>query len=246
VTHARKGAIRQANEAKILRAAERVFARAGFAGAAISEIARLAKMPKPNLHYYFKHKRALYRAVLNNILHLWLSETDSIHADAEPREAIEQYVRAKMRFSWNYPDASRVFANEVIHGAPEIGRYLRTDMRELIDRKSEMIERWIAEGRMAPIAPRHLFFMIWATTQTYADFSAQVEAVLGARRISTQERALAEEQVVSMILRACGFYYLPLERNATSTQPGDSSAGDHKRRRKAAPDTKSTPSLLDN
>jgi TetR/AcrR family transcriptional regulator len=207
VARNRKGAIRQANEAKILRAAERVFARAGFAGAAIADIAKLASVPKANLHYYFKSKRALYRAVLDNILHLWLAETDSIRADAEPRDAIEQYVRAKMRFSWKYPDASRVFANEVIHGAQEIGNFLRTGLRDLVTQKSRMIDDWIDDGRMAPVDPRHLFFMIWAATQTYADFSAQIDAVLGTRRARANDLAFAEEQVVSVILRGCGFYY---------------------------------------
>jgi TetR/AcrR family transcriptional regulator len=48
---ARKGGIRRANEARILRAAERVFAKAGFAGARMAEIAAAAGVPKANLHY---------------------------------------------------------------------------------------------------------------------------------------------------------------------------------------------------
>jgi TetR/AcrR family transcriptional regulator len=207
VTQKPKGTIRRANEARILRAAERVFARAGFAGAHVADIAKLASVPKSNLHYYFRSKRALYRAVLDNILHLWLAETDVIRPDADPRAAIEQYVRAKMTFSRIYPDASRVFAYEVLHGAPEIGRYLRTGLRQLVGQKSRIINGWISEGRLAPLDPRHLFFIIWASTQTYADFAPQIHAVLGIRSLTKRDSSVAEEQVVAAILRACGFYY---------------------------------------
>lgn len=201
---ARKGAVRRSNEARILRAAERVFARAGFAGATTAAIAALAGVPKANLHYYFKSKRDLYRAVLDNILRLWLAETDAISKDADPRAALDSYLRAKMRFSRLYPDASRVFANEIIHGAPEIGTYLRAELKALVDEKSAVFEHWIDEGRLAPLDPRHLFFAIWAVTQTYADFAAQVNAVLGVRALSDEAFATATEQVVSLILRGCG------------------------------------------
>jgi TetR/AcrR family transcriptional regulator len=199
-----KGGIRRSNEALILRAAERVFARAGFAGARMSEIAAEAALPKPNLHYYFKSKRQLYRAVLDNILRLWLSETDVITQEAEPAAAIEHYVRAKMRFSRLYPDASRVFANEIIHGAPEIGDFLRTDLKALVDRKSAVLEQWIARGGMALVDPRHVFFAIWAVTQTYADFASQVQAVMGNAPLSDAQFAAATDQVVGLVLRGCG------------------------------------------
>jgi TetR/AcrR family transcriptional regulator len=202
-----KGSIRQSNEAKILRAAERIFARAGFAGARVAEIAALAGIPKANLHYYFRSKRDLYRAVLDNILRLWLAETRLIDEGGDPRAAIEHYVRMKMRFSRLYPDASRVFATEIIAGAPELKDYLRADLRDLVDRKSAVLTRWIEAGRMAPVDPRQLFFAIWAITQTYADFDAQICAVLDVESIGERDFEVATEQVVALILRACGFYY---------------------------------------
>ncbi len=202
-----KGRIRRLNEDNILRAAEEVFARAGFAGARVAEIAAKAGVPKPNLHYYFTSKRALYRAVLDNILRLWLAETDIIREDVEPRAALEQYLRAKMRFSRLYPNASKVFANEIIHGAGEIGPYLKSELRQLVNAKTRVFEHWIRAGRMMPLDPRHLFFAIWAVTQTYADFEAQVRAVLGVSALSDAQFRRATEQVIGLILRGCGYFY---------------------------------------
>ncbi|MFI4987981.1 MAG: TetR family transcriptional regulator C-terminal domain-containing protein [Alphaproteobacteria bacterium] len=207
-----KGRIRRSNEESILRAAEAVFARAGFSGARVADIAARAGIPQANLHYYFKTKRALYRAVLKNILALWLSETDIIREESDPRTAIERYVRAKMSFSRRFPNASKVFANEVIHGANEIGPFLRKELRTLVAAKARVIERWIAAGRMAPLDPRHFFFMIWATTQTYADFEAQVRAVLGVHALDDAQFAKATEEVVGHVLRSCGFFFVPARR----------------------------------
>ncbi len=188
----------------ILRAAEHVFARAGFAGATMAEIALRAGVPKSNLHYYFRTKQALYRAVLAHTLQLWLSETDIIRAELPPQVALEQYIRAKMRLSASHPDASRVFANELLHGAPEIGEILRNALRELVSRKAAVVRHWIDNGQMAPVDPQHLFFTIWAATQTYADFEAQVCAVLGVSRLRTQDYAQATEHLVALLLRGCG------------------------------------------
>ncbi len=188
----------------ILCAAEHVFARAGFAGATMAEIAMRAGVPKSNLHYYFRTKQALYRAVLAHTLQLWLSETDIIRAELPPQVALEQYIRAKMRLSASHPDASRVFANELLHGAPEIGEILRHALRELVSRKAAVVQHWIDSGQMAPVDPQHLFFTIWAATQTYADFEAQVCAVLGVSRLGRQDYAQATEHLVALLLRGCG------------------------------------------
>ncbi|QEZ43279.1 TetR/AcrR family transcriptional regulator [Cupriavidus oxalaticus] len=198
------GRIRQENQAMILRAAEHVFARAGFAGATMAEIATRAGVPKSNLHYYFRTKQALYRAVLAHTLQLWLSETDIIRAELPPQVALEQYIRAKMRLSASHPDASRVFANELLHGAPEIGEILRHALRELVARKAAVVQQWIDSGQMAPVDPQHLFFTIWAATQTYADFESQVCAVLGVSRLGRQDYAQATEHLVALLLRGCG------------------------------------------
>jgi TetR/AcrR family transcriptional regulator len=199
-----KGRIRLANEADILRAAEHVFARAGFAGATMAEIAERAGIPKSNLHYYFGTKRDIYRAVLTHILDLWLAPTDGIREDKDPRAALADYIDAKMRLTASHPDASRVFANEVLHGATEIGDVLRSELRSLVERKAGVIEGWIADGRMAPVDPRHLFFTIWAATQTYADFEAQVCAVLDVPELDPLCMGQAMRHVKTLLLRGCG------------------------------------------
>ena len=199
-----KGLIRLANEARILGAGERVFARAGFNGATMAAIADEAGLPKANLHYYFGSKQGLYRAVLARTLHDWLAPMQAITADAEPREALATYIRAKMAMSQQRPDASRVYANELLHGAPVVGELLRTELRDIVREKAAVIDGWVAAGRMATVDATQLFFTLWAATQTYADFDVQVRAVLGREALDAADQARATEHVVGLILRGCG------------------------------------------
>lgn len=211
-----KGRVRRQQESAILNAAERVFARTGFEGGTMTEIASLAGVPKANLHYYFRCKDELYRAVLDNILSLWLAETEVITIDADPASALSAYVAAKMRLSATRPDASRVFANEVIHGATRIGGFLRDELSSVVAQRASVIDQWASEGRIAPIDATHLFFTIWAATQTYADFESQVCAVLGKTRLGKADLVRASAHVTTVVLRSCG---LPCAGAGPATPP---------------------------
>jgi TetR/AcrR family transcriptional regulator len=170
----------------------------------MAAIADQAGLPKANLHYYFGSKQDLYRAVLAQTLQDWLAPMHVITPEADPKAAIEAYIRAKMALSAQRPHASRVFANELLHGAPVVKGLLEADLRDLVRQKAKVIAQWVHAGRMAPVDPVHLFFTIWAATQTYADFEVQVCAVLGHNELTTKDHTQATEHVVALILRGCG------------------------------------------
>ena len=199
-----RGQMREANETLILDAAEQVFAGAGFGGATMAAIAEAAALPKANLHYYFGNKRTLYRAVLARVLDDWLVPVQGITPEADPRTALETYIRDKMRMAFARPQASRVFANEVLHGAPEISDMLATTLNPLVREKAAVIDGWIAQGRMRAVDSTYLFFTIWAATQTYADFAVQVQAVLGVGVLDAAQQHRATRHVLDMVLRGCG------------------------------------------
>lgn len=203
-TAVRGGRIRQRNRALIVAAAERVFAERGFDGATTAAIAAAAGLPKANLHYYFATKEAVYRAVIDGIVRLWLSAFDDIAPEHDPALALAAYIRRKMRLSFEHPEASRLFALEVIRGAPVVGDFLAGELKDWVETRAAVVRAWAAQGRMAPIEPAHLFFTIWAATQTYADFDAQITAVLGRDRQTATDREVATEQLVALVLRGCG------------------------------------------
>ena len=121
--------IRQKNEEAIIKAAEDEFARHGFKGTSMNTIALKAGLPKANLHYYFTNKLGLYIAVLSNIIELWDSTFNTLSVDDDPAEALARYIRAKMEFSRRQPQASRIFAMEIISGGECMSEYFSQDYR---------------------------------------------------------------------------------------------------------------------
>lgn len=200
----RRNEIRQQNETLILQAAEKVFAEAGFGGATMQLIADVAGLPKANLHYYFATKEDLYRRVVQNIFEIWLHAADSMDKAPGPVEGIGAYIDAKMEISRRHADGSKVWASEVMHGAPVIQDYLETTLRDWTTGRAALIRAWIDAGKMAPVDPEHLLFMLWATTQHYADFGHQIETLNGGKPLSDAQWQAAKASVKAMILRGIG------------------------------------------
>ena len=193
--------IQEANEEKILDAALEVFSSYGFRGATIDQIATVAGMTKPNLLYYFRRKEDIYVAVLNRTLEMWLQPLEALDPHGDPAKEIAAYIDRKLELSRDNPKASRVFAMEIMQGAPMLGGVLRGRLKKLVDEKAAVIRRWTAEGRLAPIDPCHLIFMIWATTQHYADFEVQIRAVLGQRAERADHFDMAKATLEQVFLK---------------------------------------------
>jgi len=187
-----KTRIQAINEDIILAAALEVFSTFGYRGSTVDQIAERAGMSKPNLLYYFRRKDDIYRAVLEKTLADWLAPLRGLDPTGEPLAEIAAYVRAKMAMSRDNPKASRLFANEMLHGAPAIGDFLSGPLKILVDETARTIRTWIARGQIAAIDPYHLIFTIWAMTQHYADFDIQIRAILGERgdRFATAEATI--------------------------------------------------------
>ena len=200
----RRQEIRAQNEALILQAAEKVFAEAGFGGATMQLIADVAGLPKANLHYYFATKEELYRRVVQTIFEIWLQAASAMDGTDDPALGIGAYIEAKMEISRRHPNGSKVWASEVMHGAPVIQDYLETTLRDWTAGRVALIHRWIASGRMAPVDPEKLLYMLWATTQHYADFNHQIETLNGGKPLTDAQWREATEAVKSMILRGIG------------------------------------------
>ena len=192
----------EANRERILDAALACFARTGLSGTRIEAIAQDAGLSKTNLLYYFRSKNALYLAVLTRTLDMWLEPLRAIDADRDPREALGHYITAKLEAARDHPEASRLFALEVMQGAPMLSAVLATDLKELVDRKVALLQRWQAEGRLKPHKPHHLLFQIWATTQHYADFATQVEQLAGASLADPVFFQQTREAILASILGA--------------------------------------------
>ena len=199
ILKAAKAHIRAENERLILEAGERIFAQHGFRGATMQMIADQAGLPKANLHYYFDSKEKLYRCVVEKIFEIWLQAASSFENSDEPKEALKLYIHEKMQISRRHPYGSKVWANEVMQGAPIIQDFLETQLRSWTDGRIESIQAWIAAGKIRPVEPRWVMYMIWATTQHYADFGHQIETLNADAPLSEAQWEAASETVFEVI-----------------------------------------------
>jgi TetR/AcrR family transcriptional regulator len=191
--------IQTRNRRLILDAALEVFSRDGYGGATLDAIAKGAGLSKPNLLYYFDGKTEIYVTLLSQLLETWLDPLIELDEEGDPVEELLGYVRHKLDMALELPLESKLFAGEILQGAPRITAYLSDDLKPLFDRKCKVIQTWIDAGRIAPVDPAHLIFSIWSTTQHYADFGAQMSVLLSAEDPTKRAHAHLEQMFRSLL-----------------------------------------------
>ena len=195
---------RDKKEAQILRAAENLLASRGLHGTRMDDIARAAGLPRPNLYYYFSSKRQIYRRIITQLRADWEKAFAQIAPDREPGEAIRDYIRAKMEYSRKHPVASKVFAKEVIRGSDMLTQEENEGIRNLTEEKCAVLQQWMDEGKMDRLDPRHFFFLVWGTTQYYADFEQQIRSILGTRRLTRAHFSDGVDTILHVVFKGCG------------------------------------------
>lgn len=194
------GRIRQLNQTRILQAAEIEFALHGAAGTTVDSIAKRAKVPRTNIHYYFDNKQKLYEEILNNTLDLWILALNEMKAEDDPAEALSEYIRLKMSFSKKHPLPSKIFAREILSGAPHLKQQFGNEYHKWFKERAEVFNCWSKQGKITPIEPAHLLFLIWSSTQHYADFDTQVAAALGKNSLSANDIDAATQSLIHILL----------------------------------------------
>lgn len=198
------GVTRQRNEREILTAAERIFAQHGYRGASLQAIAEQAGLPKSNVLYYMGSKRGLYVRLLERMMARWNALLDDISVTDDPAEVLEAFIRSKMRLSRRHPEGSRLFAAEILAGAPFLQAYLRGELRDWVQARARVFEQWAERGLMDPVDPVWLIFLIWSATQHYADFEAQVLGITGREALSDADLEQITGFLTRVILKGCG------------------------------------------
>ena len=190
--------------AQVLQAAQQEFALKGYNGASMQAIADRAGLPKSNVQYYFKRKANLYVSVLNSIVELWNTSLSDINESDDPAQALERFVREKTRLAFAHPQASRLFAMEIVSGAPHLEDYIATSMRRWVRERARVIQLWIDSGKMEQVDPVQFIFLVWSSTQHYADFEAQTLLLLNRKRYSPAMIEEVGEFLATTLLRGVG------------------------------------------
>lgn len=196
--------IRAISVDKILFAAQDEFILQGYKGATVQAIADNAGMPKANVLYYFKSKENIYHAVLEKTLDMWDEGIGDILLEDGPKRAIEKFVKAKVTMSFINPKASKIYAMEIIQGAQHLQGFTRTYLHQWVKKKAVIFQHWIDNGEMQPVDPVNLIFLIWSSTQHYADFDNQILTIMNRTKYDDDDIAHVTTFLTDFILRGCG------------------------------------------
>ncbi len=196
--------IRAHNQALILAAAEEEFVLQSYRGATMQGIADRAGLPKANIHYYFKNKKNLYKVVLRDIIQEWNDGLVTMTVDSDPKTVIEKFVRTKLHQAFAHPNRHKLFAVEVIGGAPHLHDFMSTTMRAWALDKAEVMKIWHQQGKIGIADPLQLLILVWATTQRYAEFETEIVGLMEKSAYDEQDEARAADFLVPFILRGCG------------------------------------------
>ncbi|WP_114325081.1 TetR/AcrR family transcriptional regulator [Candidatus Colwellia aromaticivorans] len=189
---------------KILSSAQDEFILQGYKGATVQAIADNAGMPKANVLYYFKNKENIYHAVLEQTLNMWDEGIGDILPEDGPKLAIEKFVKAKITMSFTYPKTSKIYALEIIQGAQHLQGLTRTYLNTWVQEKAKIFQCWIDNSQMQPVDPVNLIFLIWSSTQHYADFDNQILTIMNRDDYKEDDITHVTNFLTDFILRGCG------------------------------------------
>ncbi len=194
------------NEKKraILKAAESEFDQFGYGGARMQRIADKTGIAKANVHYYFQSKLILYNAVLEDVVSLWNQAFETLNVEDDPKTVLSEFVQKKVEFTWLYPAATRIFASEMLHGGPHLSKALNNQMSEWTRQRADVIAHWVNSGKINKIDPYHLIFMIWSSTQHFAQAELQIKSVYQKPRLVKSDFDNQAKSLTSMVMRICG------------------------------------------
>ena len=199
-----KGRIRAEKTKIILQAAEIEFVKHGYKGTSIQAISDAAGLPKANLLYYFPSKEKLYDALLKNIISIWNEAFTEITEQDDPAKTLELYIHSKVEQAIRYPNASKIFAAEIIQGAPNLKTYLQLETRIWLKQSCKIIESWIDQGKMKKVDPEKLIFLIWSSTQHYATYQAELLIITDKPQYLQQDITEISAFLCNMVLSGCG------------------------------------------
>jgi len=143
------------------------------------------------------------KSMLESIIEPLLEASAPFNQPGKPADVLRAYIRSKIRISRELPFASKVFASEIMHGAPHLSADQTAQLNAQAKHNISCIQGWIDQGLMAKVDPHHLLFSIWAATQTYADFDWQISTVTGKASLDEADYEAAAQTIIRLVIKGC-------------------------------------------
>jgi AcrR family transcriptional regulator len=141
-----------ASRDKILDAAETLFARRGFAGVGLREVAEASGLGKSSLFHHFKSKAELYAAVAGRILDIFDRKlTAALAAGGDPLDRFDRWIDSMMETFAQHPTSARLllrslFEDDELTGASEEERRADQTIRHILTSLAGLLKEGMQNG----------------------------------------------------------------------------------------------------
>lgn len=144
---------------RIVAAALSLFARSGFDGATITQVARDAGVASPLIYYYFEDKDELWRAAADYAIRDWSQSVRNIEkelSDADPITILKVQLRRFIYFSSQHREFSRLIINEAGSGDGRMEWLIEHHIKPMHTASNKALENAMEVGLVRNVDPAFL------------------------------------------------------------------------------------------
>ncbi len=142
----------------------KLFSKKGYAGASMDELSSMCHLNKAMVFYYFKNKKGLYEAVMEEILqeiYYTVIEENKLHDN--PMDELEGFIKTYALFACTHPYLPALLLKELSDSGAVIPELLFASMRKLFSLFSDILKRGEEQGCFKDVVPMILYFMVLGT-----------------------------------------------------------------------------------
>ncbi len=154
----------QASKALIIQNAIDLFSQKGYAAASMDELGRMCGLNKAMVFYYFKNKKGLFEAVMQEVLlQIQHAVTEENKHHTTPREELEGFIHTYATFAHEHPYLPALLLKELSDSGAVVAEQLFASMRQLFALFSDILKRGEEKGCFHDAVPMILYFMVLGT-----------------------------------------------------------------------------------
>ena len=158
----------EATKSKIIQNAMKLFAKKGFDGVSLDEVASASEINKAMIFYYYKNKAGLYEAVMQGVLDAMYDEILKAEkcCDSTLGE-LRAFITTYALFAKRYPYFPPLFLRELSDSGAHIPGLMFESMKKLFSLLSGILDQGMKEGLFKDVIPMVVHFMIIGSINLY-------------------------------------------------------------------------------
>jgi len=190
---------------RILSAAESLFAVRGFEGVSTTQIAKVAGITQPLIHYHFKNKEALWKATLTRLFSKlsdeFGAEIKNLQRKDEQRYFVE-VIRCYVGFVSRHPQYGQFILREGVQESARLQWMVDEWLRPMLDQFHEIYLKGRAEGWMKEIPFPQIIMMITASASHFFSMAPLVKALYDIDATCPDQTLAHADAVVELAVNA--------------------------------------------